>query len=243
MWQQMRNDSEGGTAFGISIGLAFVGGYCDAASFSLAHTLTGHLTGNCVLAAVSLANKEWHLVADRVLAVAVFLAGILASLTLSWFIPIQLKRHSLAISLCIEVLLIFSAGLFVTNQANKEWFIISMCLAMGIQNDALRKTNRVSVHSTYMTGMVTTLMQKSFEHLLPKENTGKLPAKQSSGAAIQILGRMWLSFIVGAIAGAVIVASFHDGGVLLLMLPLIILIYAEVKTNLSVGDSSRTVNG
>ena len=243
MWQQMRNDSEGGTAFGISIGLAFVGGYCDAASFSLAHTLTGHLTGNCVLAAVSLANKEWNLVADRVLAVAVFLAGILASLTLSWFIPIQLKRHSLAISLCIEVVLIFGAGLFVANHVNNEWFIVCMCLAMGIQNDALRKTNRVSVHSTYMTGMVTTLMQKSFEHLLPEDNAEELPANQSSGAAIQILGQMWLSFIVGAVAGAVIVACFQNRGLLFLVLPLIVLIYAEIKSGLSVGSSSRGVSG
>jgi hypothetical protein len=81
--------SEGRTAFGISIGLAFIGGYADAASFVLAHTFTGHLIGNCVLATVSAASKEWNLAADRLLAIMVFLMGILASLTLSRFIPIS----------------------------------------------------------------------------------------------------------------------------------------------------------
>lgn len=38
----------------VSIGLAFVGGYSDAASFVLAKTFTGHVTGNLVLASLAL---------------------------------------------------------------------------------------------------------------------------------------------------------------------------------------------
>ena len=36
----------------LSFVLAFVGGYGDAASFVLAKTFTGHVTGNLVLAAI-----------------------------------------------------------------------------------------------------------------------------------------------------------------------------------------------
>jgi hypothetical protein len=54
----MNEKSEGGAAFSISIGLAFIGGYADASSYLLARTFTGHLTGNCVLAAVSAASGE-----------------------------------------------------------------------------------------------------------------------------------------------------------------------------------------
>jgi uncharacterized membrane protein YoaK (UPF0700 family) len=49
----MNQPSGEGTAFGISIGLAFIGGYADASSYLLARAFTGHLTGNFVLAAVS----------------------------------------------------------------------------------------------------------------------------------------------------------------------------------------------
>jgi uncharacterized membrane protein YoaK (UPF0700 family) len=45
----MSETNEESAAFRIAIGLAFTGGYADAASFLLAHTFTGHLTGNCIL--------------------------------------------------------------------------------------------------------------------------------------------------------------------------------------------------
>jgi uncharacterized membrane protein YoaK (UPF0700 family) len=109
----MSETNEGGTVFGISVGLAFIGGYADAASFLLAHTFTGHLTGNCILAAVSAAGEEWYLAVDRLLAVTVFLVGILFSLTLTRFIPVRLRRYSLAITMFIEVLLILGACLFL----------------------------------------------------------------------------------------------------------------------------------
>ena len=226
--------SEEGTAFATSIGLAFVGGYADAASFLLAHTFTGHLTGNCVLAAVSAASQEWNLAADRLLAVTVFLAGILASSTLSRFIPIRLRRYSLPISMFTEVLLIVSAALFRANEANSEFFIGCMCLALGIQNDSLCKTNGISVHTTYMTGMVTTLMQKAFQHCFPKPGSKAESTRPSRNAAIQIFAPMWLSFLVGAVAGALLVASFHTNGLLVIVLPLVALTIAETKRNLSV---------
>jgi uncharacterized membrane protein YoaK (UPF0700 family) len=43
----------------LSFGLAFVRGYGDAASFVLARTFTGHVTGNLVLAAISVAARDW----------------------------------------------------------------------------------------------------------------------------------------------------------------------------------------
>jgi len=230
----MNETSQGGTAFGISIGLAFVGGYADASSYLLARTFTGHLTGNCVLAAVSAASKEWYLTLDRLLAVIVFLAGILVSLILNRFVPVRLRQYSLAIAMVLEVLLIVSASLFLMNRANSEMFIVCMCLALGIQNGALDKTNGISVHSTYMTGMVTTLMQKSFRHLSSKRSPKEDSSRDSVRLTIQVLAPMWISFIFGALAGAVIVSSFHSVGLLGIVLSLVLLICAEMKTQLSV---------
>jgi uncharacterized membrane protein YoaK (UPF0700 family) len=41
----------------LSFGLAFIGGYGDAASFVLAKTFTGHVTGNLVLGAIAVAAQ------------------------------------------------------------------------------------------------------------------------------------------------------------------------------------------
>jgi uncharacterized membrane protein YoaK (UPF0700 family) len=230
----MNETSGGGTVFGISIGLAFVGGYADASSYLLARTFTGHLTGNCVLAAVSAASKDWYLMLDRLLAVIVFLAGILVSLILNRFVPVRLRQYSLAIAMFIEVLLIVSASLLLMNRANVELFIVCMCLTLGIQNGALNKTNGISVHSTYMTGMVTTLMQKSFGRLSLKRSSKEDLPRDSARLTIQVLAPMWSSFIFGAFTGAMIVSSFHSLGLLGIGLTLILLISAELKTKLSV---------
>ena len=230
----MNQTSAGGTAFGISIGLAFVGGYADASSYLLARTFTGHLTGNCVLGAVSVASKEWYLTLDRLLAVIVFLAGILVSLILNRFVPVRLRQYSLAIAMFIEVLLVVSAALFLMNQANGELFIGCMCLALGIQNGTLNKTNGISVHSTYMTGMVTTLMQKSFGRLSSNRSSKADPPSESARLTIRVLAPMWIGFICGAFAGAVIVSSFHSIGLLGIVVPLVLLIGAEMRTKVSV---------
>jgi uncharacterized membrane protein YoaK (UPF0700 family) len=141
----MKETSEGGAAFSISIGLAFIGGYADASSYLLARTFTGHLTGNCVLAAVSAASKEWYLTLDRLLAVIVFLAGILLSLILNRFVPVRLRQYSLAIAMLIEVLLFLSASLLLSNRTTLE-FIVCMCLALGIQNElSIRRTESVCI--------------------------------------------------------------------------------------------------
>jgi len=116
------------------------------------------------------------------------------------------------------------------NGANAELFIVCMCLALGIQNGALDKTNGISVHSTYMTGMVTTLMQKTFDRLSSKRSL----KEDSARLTIQVLAPMWISFIFGAVTGAGIVSSFHSVGLLGIVLSLVLLICAEMKTQLSV---------
>src|SRR5258708_7110424 len=60
----------------LSLGLAFVGGYGDAASFVLAKTFTGHVTGNLVLAAIAVAAHEWRVVLGHLSAIVTFLMGI-----------------------------------------------------------------------------------------------------------------------------------------------------------------------
>jgi len=226
----MNRTSESGATFSISIGLAFIGGYADASSYLLARTFTGHLTGNCVLAAVSAASGDWYLTLDRLLAVIVFLVGILCSLTLNRIAPSQLRQSSLAIAMLIELLLFLSAVLFLSKSGNKELFIVCMCLALGIQNGALHKTNGISVHSTYMTGMVTMLVQKSFDHLSSKQSPQKDSSKDSARLTIQVLAPMWISFILGAFAGAVMVLSFQQIGLLGMAFLLIPLIIVEMKS-------------
>jgi uncharacterized membrane protein YoaK (UPF0700 family) len=141
----MNETSEGCAAFSISIGLAFIGGYADASSYLLARTFTGHLTGNCVLAAVSAASKDLYLTLDRLLVVIVFLGGILFCLVLKRFAPVRLRPSSLAIAMFIEVLLFMIASLFLSSGANQELFMYA-CVLLSVFKTVLsiRQTESVS---------------------------------------------------------------------------------------------------
>jgi uncharacterized membrane protein YoaK (UPF0700 family) len=225
----MNEPPEEGAAFTSSIGLAFVGGYADAASFVIARTFSGHLTGNSVLAAVSAASHDWYLTFDRLLAVLVFLGGVLLSLILNRFVSARLRSSSLAIAMSTEVVLFLLAYVLLVTRANQELFIGCMCLSLGIQNGALTKTKGISVHSTYMTGLVTTLTQKSFAYLSSERPPKPDLSKGSAPLTIRVLGPMWVSFLGGALAGAIMVTSFHSIGLLGIVLPLLALIFFEIR--------------
>lgn len=59
----------------LSFGLAFVGGYCDAASFVLAKTFTGHVTGNLVLGAIAVAARDWRAMLGHLWPLLLFWSG------------------------------------------------------------------------------------------------------------------------------------------------------------------------
>src|SRR5271156_1901530 len=63
----------------LSFSLAFVGGYGDAASFVLAKTFTGHVTGNLVLGAIAVAAHNWRAMLEHLSATVTFLIGVLLS--------------------------------------------------------------------------------------------------------------------------------------------------------------------
>jgi uncharacterized membrane protein YoaK (UPF0700 family) len=85
-----------------------------------------------------------------------------------------------------------------------------------------------------MTGMVTTLTQKAFDHYSAKRNSEGDSSKSSTHVTIQTLASMWIIFILGALAGALIVSAFHSIGIVGIVLPLIVLIVAEIKEKSSV---------
>ena len=195
----------------LSCALAFVGGYGDAASFVLAKTFTGHLTGNFVLTAISLANQDWPNLSRRLLAIALFLAGILLSVTLEQWLVKRPARSLLPVVLALEITLILAAffALAAPLAAGLELFVIFMALALGLQNGAWRGAGGLTVHSTYVTGMVTNLMALGAKRYLTQAARETRTDPRAS-----LLLSIWLAFVSGALLGAVLVLYFSFRGIL-----------------------------
>lgn len=197
----------------LTFGLAFVGGYGDAAGLVLAYTFTGHVTGNLVLVAIAVATRNGHAVLRHLLAIGTFLGGILLSALIDLFLRKRLRLPLLPAVMVLEIALVGLAALAMTLQweYGTGAFILCVALALGLQNGALRRVVGTSVHTTYLTGMITNL-------IISAANKGLGDVAQerpiTADPTLRLLSGIWMSFLLGAVTGAAMVLRFKGVGIL-----------------------------
>jgi uncharacterized membrane protein YoaK (UPF0700 family) len=212
----------------LTFGLAFVGGYGDAASFVLAKTFTGHVTGNLVLGAIAVAAHDWRAMLGHLSAIVTFFLGVFLSALIVRPLKSWASWPLLPIVMGIEVLLIVAASLVLASGVTHgiEIFVIFVSLALGLQNGAFRQAGGISVHTTYLTGMITSLISTEAE----KYTSEAAPAPgKASDPKITLLCGIWIAFVVGAGTGAAMVLRFGALGMLGAALLLIALIPRDSK--------------
>jgi uncharacterized membrane protein YoaK (UPF0700 family) len=212
----------------LSLGLAFVGGYGDAAGFVLAKTFTGHVTGNLVLGAIAVAARDWraslgHLSTIVTFLIAVPLSALIARPFKEWpsapFLPAVMG---------IEVILLVAASLVLASGVahGVAIFVIFVSLALGLQNGAFRRVGGISVHTTYLTGMITGLIYTEAEKYVSGEAP---PPMRVPDPKMRLLCGIWAAFVLGAGTGAAMVLHFNALGMLGAALVLIVLILRNSK--------------
>jgi uncharacterized membrane protein YoaK (UPF0700 family) len=216
----------------LTFGLAFVGGYGDAASFVLAKTFTGHVTGNLVLGAIAVAAHDWRALLGHLSAIVTFFLGVFLSALIVRPLKSWASWPLLPIVMGIEVMLIAAASLVLASGVTHgiEIFVIFVSLALGLQNGAFRQAGGISVHTTYLTGMITSLISTEAE----KYTSEAAPAPgKASDPKITLLCGIWIAFVVGAGTGAAMVLRFGALGMLGAALLLIALIPRDSKARQS----------
>ncbi len=181
--------AENGRLLLVSLVLALVGGFADAGSYVLVSSFTGHITGNSIMLMVHLVNSQWPEALSCLIAAAAFLAGTAGGV--NWPYPAGRSAcRRLAPALVLEIALI-TAGMIVPalpGTGRKDVFLASLCLALGLQNGMLGKVGLVGVHTTFITGLSTTLVKDLV--------TGTPGPKRE--VLLSVIG----CFILGALAGA-----------------------------------------
>jgi uncharacterized membrane protein YoaK (UPF0700 family) len=213
----------------LSYGLAFVGGYSDAASFVLAKTFTGHVTGNLVLAAIAVAAFDWRAALGHLSAIVTFLMGIFLSVAIARPLKAWPSWRLLPTIMGIEVILIAAASLAQASDLahGAGIFVMFVSLALGLQNGAFRRAGGISVHTTYLTGMITSLISTETEKYVSEAVPQPLAAPDPK---IAMLCGIWIAFALGAGTGAAMVFHFRALGMLGAALLLIPLLLREVQS-------------
>jgi uncharacterized membrane protein YoaK (UPF0700 family) len=209
--------------------LAVVGGYGDAASVVLAKTFTGHVTGSLVLAAIAIAAHKWSALMAHLSAVLFFLIGIISSVLIERALAACPFFKSLPTVLSIEVILTMTAYLAFASRAaaRVEAFVVCMSLALGMQNGAFQRTGGISVHTTYLTGMITSLM--TAEAKQPQIMRTRDPK-------LNLLYGIWLAFFVGSAIGAAMALKFKEIGILGATILLLMILICRIRQRGSLSN-------
>ena len=173
----------------VSLILAFVGGFADAGSYILVGSFTGHITGNSVLLAVHVVNSQWYPALSCLAAVIAFLAGTAGGV--SWPHPPDRSACGRLAPLLVTEIALIALGMvasLLSATAHNSFFLVSLGLALGLQNGALGKIDSVPFHTTFITGLSTTLVTSL--------------AAGKPGPQRRLLPMIIGSFILGAFIGA-----------------------------------------
>lgn len=203
---------------------ALVGGYGDAAGYLLADTFTGHTTGAFVLSAISAAAQDWRTCFLRLGGIICFFVGVFMAAVLEHFPRSRISQHLLTVTIGSEIALVILGYLAFTSHLKlaHELLVACLSLALGLQNGVWRRYGGLSVHTTYLTGMIIGLVMTETEQgLFTVQAAGGETVK--SGIALPI--GVWIAFVAGATIGAMFALRFHALGILglaLLLVPIFV---------------------
>jgi uncharacterized membrane protein YoaK (UPF0700 family) len=144
-------------------------------------------------------------------AILTFLIGVfLSALPMH---PIKACRSwpSLSTVMTVEIILILLASLAVAVPRGTEIFVVSVSLALGLQNGTFRRTGGISVHTTYMTGLITGLIASE---VAERPFSLAPPEPQARDPKTILLYGLSIAFILGAAMGAAMVFRFREFGIL-----------------------------
>ena len=202
-----------------AVAYALAGGYADATGYLLARTFTGHVTGNLVLLAVSLQHPQWREISHRIIAIVTFLLATGVGFRIARFGALR----SPWILFMGQALIIGTVCLpFVRASQNYDLLLVAgLCLALGLQNGAITSVGGVSLHATFLSGDVTSLIK-----LFSKDQTGGNtdPAQQGLRKSDRLKGAtlfsVVLSFLAGACGASLLISRFGSLTPLVLLLPM-----------------------
>lgn len=208
---------------------SFAGGFADATSFSTFKTFTGHVTGNLVLLALSLAKGEWNGVFIRVVAIACFLASTSLGFRLA-----LLRRASVWL-LCFQVALLLPITLLgSTSGVATVLGTAAFCCSLGLQNGVVTKTLGVSVHSTFVSGDFTSLLKTGTRHAL----TGARSYSQKSQTKA-VLATLILAFALGAFAAGLLSHFSPKAAPIFLLVPLCVAMLLQTSAGVPTSPNAH----
>ncbi len=208
---------------GIAVVLTFAAGFVDVVGYmTVYHLFVAHMTGTTVHLGNKLEIGAWPEAAKAGVVLASFVVGSVMGRAVIEAGARRGRRTVASITMAAEAALVLGfvgIGSIVLKQFSPETIPVgSACLllgllaaAMGLQTATLTRIGPLTIHTTFVTGMLNKLAQEITRWLfwlhdtwgehrrLADFITGS--GKQSAFRNALFMGAIWLTYMVGSIAG------------------------------------------
>lgn len=210
--------------------LAAVAGFVDVAGYLLLDRLfVAHMSGNSArlgvaLGGAALGGADLTLAATVAFAVVVFVVGIGAGTALGEVLLRRGRRRVAAVLVGVEIVLlaILLAGEQVAGEVSRGSAVFyalaaPAVLAMGVQTAALRRVGGRSVHTTYVSGVLTGMITDLVGYAFRRADRGADPPSDEDRKTLRnvaMLAGVWLCYAVGGVAGSVTQRAWRGWAIL-----------------------------
>ena len=170
--------------------LSAAAGFADAVGYVKSGVFAANMTGNTVLAGLSLAAGKWEIAAQRGMTLAAFCVGVaVASLSL------RLARGRPAVPLIGEAVLVLASAL---AEARLNLSIALIAAAMGMQAVAVTRFRSVVASTVVVTSTMARLSEFALGWCIARAEARAAAAK----IAPSLLAAIWAAYGLGAVAAA-----------------------------------------
>jgi uncharacterized membrane protein YoaK (UPF0700 family) len=219
-----------GYKIAVALALTFASGLVDIVGYlGVYHLFTAHITGTTVQLGRSLARQNRTDIISAVAVVAAFFLGSIAGRAIVEVGSRSRTRRIASATLLIEAIMLAATAQIaaakvgyihrpVASVTPPYAFLAVLAAAMGLQTATLTRVGPLTVHTTFVTGMINKLAQlvshllfRAYDRL--RSRTGPSTSRGSGmgdaeGAVFLVV--IWLFYVGGALAGSL---SYQPWGI------------------------------
>ncbi len=216
----------------IALFLTFAAGYVDIVGFiRVARTFTAHMTGNTVHLAHRLTGADWYRADLSLAALAAFIVGSIVGRCIIEAGARHGFRRVASLALALEcVLIAIPIGVSWSTVPGNSMIeiIIALAAAMGVQTATLTRVGPLTIHTTFVTGMLNKLAQLVSHAFFLTYDTfiARRPRRSETRHTVHealYIFSIWVMYFCGGVIGAILAGRT---GLRSLLLPLAILVVA-----------------
>jgi uncharacterized membrane protein YoaK (UPF0700 family) len=215
------------TKSAVALSLTFIAGITDVVGFlTLHHVFTAHVSGTTAHLGIDVVGRRWSEVAIAATVVGAFLLGSVMGRVIIEIGAQTRFRRIASITFAVEAFLLIlfvidsQTAVVPSSEASLvrvAWLLGSLGCAMGIQTATVTRIGSLTIHTTFVTGMINKLAQLLSHILFETYYLHRVELhrqahyrglRDSTASQAVFIAGIWIVFLSGCVAGTALDARF-----------------------------------